>query len=64
MKNLTKKYIEKKYNCSLDKITGFEDPHKFWVATENESDSQKFIYADDWDLSELLENIKEIIEKK
>ena len=64
---LTKKVIEKKYNCQLHKDTGFDDSHKFWVALENEnvddSVEQKFIYADGWTLSELVENIKEILNR-
>jgi hypothetical protein len=59
--NLTKKYVEKKYNCQLHKDTGFDDSRKFWAAFENESETEekKFTHADGWTLAELVENIKE-----
>lgn len=62
----TKSVIEKKYNCQLHKDTGFDDSRKFWVAFENEDDSeeQKFTYADGWTLSELVENIEAILNNR
>ena len=57
--SLTKKYVERKYNCQLHRDIGFDYSHKFWVAFENESDNQRFIHADGWDLKELVENIEE-----
>lgn len=60
---LTKKMIEKKYNCHLIKDFAFEDERLFWVAYENESDNKKFVYADGWTLKELIENIEKRIIK-
>lgn len=55
---LRSKNIAKKYNCHVFKDTSFDDKHKYWVAYENENDDMKFIYADGWTLSELVENIE------
>jgi len=59
--SLTKKYIEKKYNCSLHKDFGFDDRYKFWRAFSNDEDSN--LYAEGWTLSELVEDIENCINK-
>lgn len=57
--SMTKVGIEEKYNCTCFKDTGFDDSHRFWVATPNgEVEDHLFDYADGWTLSELVENIK------
>jgi len=57
---LTKKIIEKKYNCQLDRDFGFDDHHLFWRAHENESDDKDltFEYAEGWTLQELVDDIE------
>ena len=61
---MTKANIEKKYNCTCFKDTGFDDSHKYWVAMPNgEVEDHLFDYADGWTLSELVENIESALYK-
>jgi hypothetical protein len=57
---LTSKRIEKKYNCQVFRDKGFDGSGSYWVACENgdNEDEKKFIYADGWNLVELVENIE------
>jgi len=57
---LTKKNIEKKYNCQLLRDNGFDDSHLFWTAYPNNEDIKEndWDYADGWTLAELVENIE------
>jgi len=61
---LTKKVIEKKYNCELIRDFGFDDSHLYWVAHENESSDKGFKFADGLTLKELVENIEKKLKKQ
>lgn len=59
---LTKKVIEKKYNCILEKDSGFDDSHKFWRALPKDDNVE--LYAEGWTLSEIVEELEERLNKK
>ena len=62
--NYTKKQLEELYMCSINKDSGFDNPHTYYIAIGNpinENGDVLFEYADGWTLSELHDNIRKRI---
>ena len=58
--NLTKEYIEKKYNCILIRDSGFDDSRLVWTAFEKDEEDEEELgeyLADGWALAEIEKKI-------
>lgn len=52
--NLTKKNIEKKYNCILDRDSGFDSGSSFWTAHDKDME----YLCDGWTLKEIVDKLE------
>ena len=60
-KELSRKQLEKQFNCTIFKDFGFDDSRKYWVALGYVDSG--FDYADGWTLRELKLAIERNIKK-
>ena len=61
-KRLSKKQLEKMFNCDIFKDFGFDNSQKYWVALGYEG--SRFDYADGWTLRDLKIAIERAITNK